>query len=637
MSKTLSSQATTAADNPHVDIIRLMKIEFSGLTLYLCDRVWGDAGSECVFDSQLYEPLILSWGSINHGRIDPITYDVEPSEASVVIDNNTPVGGSDRFTALFSTYDPHYTTVSIYEIFEGASASADKVDTFKGKIEDLLNMSKVSVTLRLSGYELSIVNQFTHIIVDTSTYPGADPDDIGKMLPQAYGSAKKVPFMAVDAGGVTTLAEDLDSSETTIDLTDSTVLPAAGTVQIDSEQITYTGNTSNQLTGCTRAVNATTAVAHDLGATVAEIQSDYFYIIGHAVKAFDAVYVYDRSTGQNVKQSGNYTAYTGQTGDEHASYQGKACIKFTTLPIIKKQVNIATNDTIGVDTGSHDHDATETIVSWIFDYAYKSAGTANLVQNLADGSANTSATIDTIGSEITVQKTMYEAYPTPPTYFRLKMIVGVIAGRTFQFAWGGQTISTSTDNATVTGSWTAVGASTDTWAEINALSGVVSITAGGNGSYPVKLAWVEFKYTPTASASPATGVAKTGTVTITGNSVADTVIGGRVCADIQGWQDDGAGTYTGVADALIERPDHILKHILGHRCGLTLADVIDSTTYDAAGTSYASNSYVLAFAILQRPNVRELLQRVAYQAKSNQIWEAGEHFLKHTDGAKNKS
>ena len=32
----------------------------------------------------------------------------------------------------------------------------------------------------------------------------------GKMLPQAYGQVKRVPFLAADAGGLTTLAEDLD-------------------------------------------------------------------------------------------------------------------------------------------------------------------------------------------------------------------------------------------------------------------------------------------------------------------------------------------------------------------------------------------------------------------------------------------
>ena len=46
-------------------------------------------------------------------------------------------------------------------------------------------------------------------------------------------------------------------------------------------------------------------------------------------------------------------------------------------------------------------------------------------------------------------------------------------------------------------------------------------------------------------------------ITLTGNSMADSIIGGLVAADVDGWQDDGSGTYTGTPDALIERPDHI--------------------------------------------------------------------------------
>jgi hypothetical protein len=58
MAKTLSSYSDTAADAPAVDIVRLLKIEFTGasptLTLYLCDRTWGPAGSVCVFNGQIY-------------------------------------------------------------------------------------------------------------------------------------------------------------------------------------------------------------------------------------------------------------------------------------------------------------------------------------------------------------------------------------------------------------------------------------------------------------------------------------------------------------------------------------------------------------------------------------------------------
>ena len=78
--KTLSAFNQTAVDNPHVDVIRLVTINFSGAgpVIYLCDRVWGDSGSECIFNGQLYEPLILKWGTIDQGKLDPVDHKYTP-------------------------------------------------------------------------------------------------------------------------------------------------------------------------------------------------------------------------------------------------------------------------------------------------------------------------------------------------------------------------------------------------------------------------------------------------------------------------------------------------------------------------------------------------------------------------------
>ena len=58
---------------------------------------------------------------------------------------------------------------------------------------------------------------------------------------------------------ITTIAgildEALDTSETTITLEDTSNFPSAGTILIGSEQITYTGKSGNDLTGCTRGAN----------------------------------------------------------------------------------------------------------------------------------------------------------------------------------------------------------------------------------------------------------------------------------------------------------------------------------------------------------------------------------------------
>ena len=53
-----------------------------------------------------------------------------------------------------------------------------------------------------------------------------------------------------------------DTSETSIDVASATNLGEAGTIRVDSEDIAYTGKSTNTLTGCTRGDYNTTPKSH---------------------------------------------------------------------------------------------------------------------------------------------------------------------------------------------------------------------------------------------------------------------------------------------------------------------------------------------------------------------------------------
>lgn len=61
---------------------------------------------------------------------------------------------------------------------------------------------------------------------------------------------------------------NISNSDTTITLLDASSFPTSGTILINSELITYSGKSSNDLTGCTRGTNGTTADAHTSGDAV---------------------------------------------------------------------------------------------------------------------------------------------------------------------------------------------------------------------------------------------------------------------------------------------------------------------------------------------------------------------------------
>jgi len=71
----------------------------------------------------------------------------------------------------------------------------------------------------------------------------------------------------------TTLDGALTSSATTVSLTSSTGFTASGKVYVGGEEISYTAISGNDLTGCTRGANDTTAASHLTGAFIAQFSS----------------------------------------------------------------------------------------------------------------------------------------------------------------------------------------------------------------------------------------------------------------------------------------------------------------------------------------------------------------------------
>jgi len=72
-----------------------------------------------------------------------------------------------------------------------------------------------------------------------------------------------------------TLSSGINTSVTSLTMASSTSFPSSGTVLINNELITYTGNSGGTLSGLTRGANGTTAAAHSSGDTVTDA-SNFF-------------------------------------------------------------------------------------------------------------------------------------------------------------------------------------------------------------------------------------------------------------------------------------------------------------------------------------------------------------------------
>ena len=106
------------------------------------------------------------------------------------------------------------------------------------------------------------------IVKDTDTNTAG-----GRLRKLAYNEYVNAYITQEDEIVTTTLNGSHSSSVTTLTLTSTTGFDSTGKVYIESEIITYTGILGNDLTGCTRGAESTTAAAHASGVQVAQFDS----------------------------------------------------------------------------------------------------------------------------------------------------------------------------------------------------------------------------------------------------------------------------------------------------------------------------------------------------------------------------
>ena len=100
---------------------------------------------------------------------------------------------------------------------------------------------------------------------------------IGPALEESAAGWSLGLWGGIVSGAITsTLDGTINSSATSMTLAESGAFPSSGTVEIDDERITYTGNDTGTeiLSGLTRGADNTTAASHSDGATVTDI-ADY--------------------------------------------------------------------------------------------------------------------------------------------------------------------------------------------------------------------------------------------------------------------------------------------------------------------------------------------------------------------------
>ena len=96
----------------------------------------------------------------------------------------------------------------------------------------------------------------------------------------------------------------------------------------------------------------------------------------------------------------------------------------------------------------------------------------------------------------------------------------------------------------------------------------------------------------------------------------------EVSADVLGVKDDASGSLTGTVEALVERPDHVLKWSMLK--ALNLNNIfLDNASLSQAGSLFAGEGYILAGIISNKISVRELWNQWGRESRSIFYWDLG--------------
>jgi hypothetical protein len=618
------------------DLRLLLEISAS-TTLYYSDQ-------SITVGAQAYLPQVLKFGRIQSGKIN-ITLANIPR-----IDDKIKAGQ----------------TITLY-MWDANSTASDKGEIFVGIIGEGItgNEYQLRFTCTTKGdfFDKKIGTKF-----DDATYPTADPDVYGKMVPIIIGSNRNVECYPIESGMVTTLRTDINDSFTTdMEITEHSrgglTFPTSGgaastrTVIIGDEEIIYTtcekDNTPRFVT-LTRGANGTTATSHNVGDTVIQKVSQLKYkIASHDLKAVTKprILPFNSSDDETVQID----------AADYSVDLPNAELTLTNIVGIRRQVNLAvtqqpdqpittqpdqpitTQPDFDVNPSAHKHTTSAEVVKNL--YGTSASGWTNSA-NCIDGNENTDADYSTAGGSETsngldIQFDTDNLGTLQNAFFHIKMSA---AG--FEADWirvkADLNFPDSTQEIEIdpsgTPEWFRLNfTDVDEWDELDNVIVQFRSPVAGSSTVNVWEAYWEIHYIPTMS-NKALGAdisadvvsnrttdaesLRTTDAAIGGDSVSDT-LGGTLIVNVDGKPDDGSGTFTGVADALIEEPWHVFHWlIVTYSNGATVSDIDLTGSYQDAEDNLPSSGIDYKFArwITRRQMLNDLLTDLAPQAFCRHEW-----------------
>jgi hypothetical protein len=585
----------------------LLEIEADDSTLYYSDQ-------KVTVGAQVYSAQVKRFNRIGSGR------------ASIELYNIPRIDDQIKPNQIVKVY-----------LWMTGLADADKALIFKGVISEDIRGSLTKISFTCNSMASRFDKQVGELI-DTTTWPDADPSIVGKIKPIGYGSVEHHKCLPVSVGMVTTLREDITSSVTTIPISnyeyENLSFPSSGTVKIGDEEITYTGVTQTDtpsLTGCTRGANGTTATSHSYGDAVLENISSIKYIVfGNEANAITKPAIVP--TGGEVADavqvdSADYSVNLNDSGD--------ATITLTNLARIKREVSIAVTqqpDQPVTSTGSHSHSTAAITTKILRPSTVISSSNFTAQSQSYDSNMDTHATGSDSDDINDASASITWGFPTDSLGTLNEVRIFIKSSGSYssgqgnycklKFKYGGigynQEIDLGQHSAAERGWVTSI----SSWSQLARVKFKIYAWTSSSASSvyaEVYEVWFEVDYTPDIASHAADGVTTTRTtdVVVGGDAVA-AYVGGHLIVNAEGQPDDGTGHYTGTAGALIEHPAQIYHHLIeNYSNGAAHSDIDISGTFQDVIDNL---TYKWGFVITEQESLISILKRMAIQTWCRFDW-----------------
>ena len=602
--KTLTAPATAESLMRGIDARCLVTIAFAdGLTLRVSDQSILSAP-----DGNHYLGLLTELPEIV-GGFDDVEKTNEPREMVLTFANAKRVDAYARFSDLLIAHEIAFATVTVKWWLKGADASGDLITDFVGEAEGATSITADLVAVQVSGIEMSQRDPLNLYKINETDFPNADPSAVGRVCGPAIGEVENVPIWPVDAGARDVLREFITSVETgTLKLSDASRFPSPGTVIIGSEEIAYTGKTDNDLTTLTRGSGGSAAAFHNRGAAALEKKSTYTYLgPTFPMESVSAVKIAGVLAG-----AGEYALDLVDTA--LLSGRSVVSIKLNVPAIIQR----------------HQHESAETTDQEKPTSTSGHAGWLNKA-NAIDGAPDDRSTA------ATANRTSVGTLPVGD-YAELNLFtwslanVGEVIAATYHCNFKYEELNwiSGKNDAYIDGIQIVhIGGFNDrqiswggplSWGALDRTV-IMKIHPDTGQGLHIQDLWLTVIYVTTVPTAPAGADAAVRVpVTIDGKGVYD-------LAECTGLTD---GEITGTDRTVLERPDHVVEFVQRVLAGRTAAE-IDSASYSASGSTYATKGWLLAGMLNREWGAGELLARLAAEATSDQFWEAGAHRLVYDD------